>query len=172
MAPKRKKRSWGWRGQILLIATIMAGFVFSATAIIFAIGMIPTIVAAIVDRTEGRLRAMTIGAMNFAGCMPFAIEVFTKGNSIDIAINYIVQPRTIVVMYFAAAMGYLIDWAMTGIVSSIMIQRGRKRLKDIEKSKVEMTERWGPEVTGTIPLDEYGFAREVFPAKGEEAGQV
>lgn len=167
MAKKKKKKNFGWKGQILLIVMIMVCVLFSSMALILAIGMIPTIVAAIVDRSEGRLRAMTVGCINFAGCAPFMIEVFKHGNSLETAVTYILQPRTIVVMYFAAAMGYLIDWAMTGIVSSIMVQKTKGRLKDIDKEQKALIERWGPEVTGDIPLDEYGFARETM-ARAEE----
>lgn len=154
--------------QILMIVSIMVGVLFSALSVLLAVGMIPTIVAAIVDRTEGRMRAVTVGAINFAGCTPFLIEVFKKGNNLETAITYIVQPRTIVVMYFAAGMGYLVDWALTGIVSSIVVQKTKRRLLDIEKTRKELVERWGAEVSGTIPLDELGFARDVNAAKPEE----
>lgn len=167
--PKKKKKSFGWKGQILLIVAMLLCVLFSAVAVIMVIGMIPTIVASIVDRSEGRMRAMAIGAINFAGCAPFMIEVFKKGNNMETAITYITQPRTIVVMYFAAAMGYLIDWAMTGIVSSIMVQRTKGRLRDIQKLQKELTDQWGPEVTGTIPLDEFGFPKDMTPPKAEEA---
>ena len=66
----------------------------------------------------------------------------------------------IVVMYSAAAIGYLIDWAMTGLVSGILYDRGQKRTVTIQKKQEELVERWGKEVTGTIPLDEYGFPLE------------
>ncbi len=165
---RKKKKSFGWRGQIFLIMLIIGGIVFSAMSMIMAIGMIPTFVAAIVDRTEGRLRAMTIGALNFAGCAPFMIEIFKKGNNIETAISYIMEPRTIVVMYAAAAMGYLIDWAMGGIVSSIMVQKAKLRIKDIRKKQADLTVRWGDEVTGSITLDEYGFALREVNEKGEE----
>ncbi len=147
---------------------MMTCVLFSAVAVIMVVGMIPTIVAAIVDRTEGRIRALTIGAINFAGCAPFMIEVFKKGNNLETAITYILEPRTIVVIYFSAAMGYLIDWAMTGIVSSIMVQKTKSRLKDIQKMQKDLTDRWGMEVTGTIPLDEFGFPRENTNAKPQE----
>lgn len=157
MAVKKKKSS-GWKGHVFLIVALISSVMFSAIMIIFVIGMIPTLVAGVVDKTHGRIRCLTVGAMNFAGCAPFMIEVFKKGNDISTAVTYMVQPRTIVVIYFAAAMGYLIDWAMTGIVSSIMVQRARGKLKAMEKHKKELVERWGAEVTGTLPLDEYGFA--------------
>lgn len=166
MAKAKKKKGAAWKKQILLIAGILSSVVFSAMAVILAIGMIPTFVAAIVDRTEGKMRTLTIGAINFAGCAPFMVEIFQKGNNIEVAINYIIQPRTIVVIYFAAAMGYLIDWAMTGIVSSIMVQKSKSRLKEIKKEQEALAERWGAEVTGTIPLDEYGFPREDYVPEG------
>lgn len=168
MAKRKKKKSFGWQGQILLIAFMMTCVLFSAVAVILVVGMIPTIVAAIVDRTEGRMRAMTIGAINFAGCAPFMIEIFKKGNNLETAMTYMLEPRTIVVIYFAAGMGYLIDWAMTGIVSSIMVQKTKGRLKDIQKMQKDLTDRWGIEVTGTVPLDEFGFPRDNFGAKAEE----
>jgi hypothetical protein len=166
---KKRKKKLTWKGQILLILAMFGCVIFSAISIILAVGMIPTIVAAIADRTEGRMRTLSIGAINFAGCAPFIIEVFQKGNNIETAISYISQPRTIVVMYFAAAMGYLINWAMTGIVSSVLVQRTKSRLKDIQKLQSELTDRWGPEVTGTIPLDEFGFPKDMAPAKAEES---
>ncbi len=153
---KKKKKS-GWTGQIFFIMALLLGVMFSALGIILLVGMIPSIVAFIVDRTKGRMRAMTVGAINFAGCTPFLVEVFKKGNDISTAVSYIMEPRTIVVMYMAAGMGYLIDWALTGIVSSIMVQRAKARIKEIHKQQKDLVDRWGPEVNGTIPLDEYGF---------------
>lgn len=165
MARNKKKYKIGWKGQILLIGSIITSVLFSAVSIILFIGMVPTIVCAIVDRTQGKIKTLTIGAMNLAGCVPFVVEVFLRGNNIETAINYIIQPRTIVVMYFAAAIGYLIDWAMTGIVSTIMVQKYKKRLKTIEQEKLVLTERWGLEVSGTIPLDEQGFPKDVHGQK-------
>lgn len=168
MAKRKKSATRTWKAQILLIVSMITAVMFSAVSIIMVVGMVPTIVAGVVDRTKGKVRTLTVGAMNFAGCAPFMIEVFKNGNNISTAIAYIMQPRTIVVMYFAAGMGYLIDWAMTGIVSSIMVQKAKNRLKDIQKQQKELVERWGPEVTGTIPLDEYGFPKDSFPAKAAD----
>jgi hypothetical protein len=162
---RRRKKSKGWMVQILFICMLLLGVMFSAMAVIMIVGMIPTIVSAIVDSTKGKMRTVTVGAVNFAGCTPFLVEIFKKGNSMETAISYILEPRTIVVMYMAAGMGYLIDWAMTGIVSSVMVQRAKRRLKDVQKQQKDLVDRWGMEVTGTLPLDEYGFPKEAFIAK-------
>lgn len=172
MAKKRKKKA-GWRGNVLLIAFIIFGFIFHALAVILIIGMLPTLVAAIIDQSKYKFRTITVGAMNFAGCAPFLIEIFVKGNSLDIALNFLTQPLTIVVMFTAAGMGYLIDWALTGIVSSIMVQRAKGRMRDIEGHQKELIERWGPEVSGSIPLDELGFAKDrPLEAQDDHAAQA
>lgn len=158
--PRKKKKKLGLQGQILLIGCLITAVVFSSMSILLFIGMIPTIVSAAVDRSKFHLRTWTVGVMNFAGCVPFMLEVWKKGATIELSLNYISQPRTIVVMFAAAAMGYVIDWAVTNLVASVMIQRGKSRQKDIDKQQKDLIQRWGPEITGTIPLDEYGFPKD------------
>lgn len=168
MAKKKKSSAAGWKIQLLIIVGLIGAVLFSAMAAILLIGMIPSIVSLIVDQTKGKTRTLTVACVNFAGCTPFLVEVFRKGNDMSTAIQYILEPRTIVVMYLAAGMGYLIDWAMTGIVSSIMVQKAKRRIKDIERQKKDLIERWGPEVTGTMPLDQFGFPIEVADAKSAD----
>lgn len=150
----------GWKGNIFLIFSILLGVVFLPTTVILLIGMLPTLAAFFVDRTRGKTRTLTVGAMNLAGCVPFILEIWINGHTMDNAMTYISQPRTIVVIYFAAAIGYMIDWAMTGIVIGVMSEKGRARLKQIEKTKNELIDRWGEEVTNTLPLDPDGFPLE------------
>lgn len=166
MANKRSKRA-AWLFQIVIVLGVLTAILFSAEAIILAVGMIPTLVAVIVDRSEHKVRSLTIGMLNFAGCMPFMIEVFAKGNDIQAALSYVTQPRTIVVIYFAAGMGYMINWMMAGLMSSILIQKTKRRVKEIEGLKAELVDRWGQEVTGSIPLDSYGFPIQDLADKSE-----
>lgn len=158
MAKRKKKRSMGWRGNLLLIMMFISSIVFLATTILLFIGMLPTVVVGVLDRSKERVRALTIGFMNFAGCFPYWLDLVSTRHVPEEALKIISDPSTIVVMYTAAAIGYLIEWAMTGIVSSIMTQRGYKRLEYIEDQKEKLVERWGPEVTGEVPIDVYGFA--------------
>ncbi len=169
MAKKKKgkaKKSFGW--QIMLITVFLLAVMFSAMAVLLVIGMVPTIVACIVDRSDNRVKTITVGSMNFAGCVPFMLQLLKTHGGITDAMGVILQPQTIVIMYFAAAMGYMIDWAMTGIVSSIMVQRAKSRVKDIQKQQKDMVDRWGVEVTGTIPVDEFGFPKGVATQGAEE----
>ncbi len=135
----------------------IAMIVFLPTTIFLFFAMMPTLVASLVDRSGKGTRALTVGAMNLAGSTPFLLELWTGGHTAENALTLISNPRTIIVIYCAAGIGYLIDWAMSGIVATVMIQRSASRLKEIKKRQADLVERWGQEVTGLLPLDAYGF---------------
>jgi len=51
----------------------------------------------------------------------------------------------------------MIEWVMTGLVTSMAVQKAKGRMASIAKKRDELEQRWGEEVSGTIPLDEEGF---------------
>ncbi|MEM6780371.1 MAG: hypothetical protein AAF569_00750 [Pseudomonadota bacterium] len=157
MAKKNKKKT-SFRTKFTMIFLIAMGVIFSSTAVILLIGMLPTIVAVIIDNSKEKLKPLTVGAMNLAGCFPFVLESWVSGsNDISVALDTVLEPRTFSIIYMAAAIGYLIDWSLSGIVAQIMVQKGRARLKEIDRIQESLIERWGPEVKGEMQLDEYGF---------------
>jgi hypothetical protein len=166
---KKKRRRRGAGMPILGIFVAMAGIILMPTTIIVFFGMLPTAVAALIDRSGKGNKALTVGAMNAAGCMPFLLQLWSTGHTTENSMIIISDPRTIIVIYSAAGLGYLIEWAMTGIVSTIMTQSSAHRLKEIEKIQKALTERWGLEVNGEIPLDAYGFPLHKQPPKAAEA---
>ncbi len=159
-AAKKKKKGnlkTSYKGQLFLIFGLVTAAVFLPSTVLLAIGMMPTLAAALVDRSRRKTKAVTVGAMNLAGCTPFLLELWYKGHSFEESAQIISQPTAIIVMYAAAAVGYLIDWALGGIVASVLYQRGNSRKKSIVQRQKDLVERWGREVTGELPLDEQGF---------------
>lgn len=152
-----RRRKLGWKGQVILTALLITAVVFTPTSIVLLIGMMPTIVASFVDRTPEKTRGMTVGAMNLAGCAPFIIDLWSISNTAESALEIVTNPLSIIVMYVAAGMGYLIDWSVTGIVATFLIEKARARIAAIEKMQGALIERWGLEVAGDIPLDAEGF---------------
>lgn len=157
---RKNRKALGWRGQVLLIAAMIAAVVFLPTTMILLVGMIPTVVAVLVDRTRERVKGMTVGAMNLAGCFPFIMDLWTSGHTPENAAQIAFQPLAITVMYAAAGLGYMIEWAMTGIVATFLTQKAIRRLQDIGVQQENLAARWGREVTGEIALDPYGFPLE------------
>lgn len=156
---KKKNKKLSITARILIVAALITSLVFLPTTFFMAIAMLPTFIAIL---CFGSTKALTIGAMNLAGCTPFLIEIWTSGHNFDMAIATIADPRTVIVVYCAAGIGYLIDWAVSGIVATLMVQRGNAKMKEIKKRQEELKRRWGPEVSGEIPLDEYGFPHESY----------
>lgn len=147
------------KGQIHLV--IMAFVVICGTflpfTILIGVGMLPTFVSYIVEKKATKMRVLTIGAMNFAGFSPFFIELLFSKRNFDDAFSIISDPMNIIIMYVAAAVGYMIDWAATTLLNNILYDRGVKRKKYIENRQKEFTDRWGEKVKGTMKLDEDGF---------------
>lgn len=167
-AKKKVKRNRGWQFQVLLIMGVICAILFLPTTIMLFLAMLPTIVAAVIDRTGRGTKAMTVGAMNLAGTMPFVIDLWLRENDFAHALQIITDPRTIIVIYSAAGVGYMIDWALSGIVSNMMLRKMERRKKEIEEEQQALIQRWGREVTGEIALDVHGFPVEDGDAEGAE----
>lgn len=157
MAGKNKKSPGGAKKNVLLVAMLLTSIAAPPTTVIIFVGMLPTVVARLTDRSRERTRVFTIGFMNFAGCFPFWFKLMQGGHSFELAVNLVTDPFNICIMYGGALSGYMIEWGLSGIVANIMIQKGRNRLEFIKKTQEEMVERWGREVTGDYPLDNFGF---------------
>lgn len=143
--------------QLLLVSIFSVGGIFMPTTIMLLIGLLPTMVAFFVQKGTRKIRVLTIGAMNFAGCVPFLLELWLEGHSFERSFDIIFDPRTIVVMYGCAAIGYIIDWAITGFIASILYERGTKRKEEMQEYQDQLVKRWGEKVTGIQELDEDGF---------------
>ncbi|HNQ91439.1 MAG TPA: hypothetical protein PKI93_00740 [Alphaproteobacteria bacterium] len=156
MAAKKKKQN-SLKSRVLLVAFLLSAVAVLPTTTLFFFGLLPSIVSRFVDRSRQKNRTLTIGFMNFAACFPFWYKLVNGGHTFDRAVEILADPLNIIIMYGGALMGYLIDWGLSGIVASMMVQKGYKRLKDIKKTQEALVERWGPEVSGDMPLDIHGF---------------
>ncbi|MBP2233017.1 hypothetical protein [Azospirillum agricola] len=161
MARKRKKKKGGMLTLILLI--IPAGLIVLPTSILFGIGMIPTIVAYVVDRDPDKSAPITVGGLNFCGCMPFAIELWKHQHTIGAAAKIFADPLAWLVMYGAAAVGWGLYYGIPPLVAGLEITRAEKRVEVLKGKKVALVQEWGPDVAGDY-FDESGGL-----SPGEEA---
>ncbi len=161
-ARKKKKpsKTKSLKATVFLVFGLLAGIVLLPTTVLLAVAMLPTFVAAFVDKEKGKTKAITVGAMNLAGSMPFLLELWFEDHSFEHAFSFVMDPMVIIIIYSTAVIGYLIDWGVTKIVSLFLLQRGKARVKAIDKRQKELVERWGKEVSGDFIVDNYGFAVE------------
>lgn len=138
----------GVKARLFLIVGVLLALVFLPTTMLLFFGMIPSLVAAFVSVRGRGARASTVTAMNLAGCVPYIFKLWSTSNDFEASIDILTSSNALMIIYTAAAFGYLIDWVVTGLVSSFLYQKGIARMKTIKKRQEELAERWGDGVGG------------------------
>lgn len=154
---KKKKQKLNIKVVILGLGTAAMALVFLPFTIVTVIGMLPTWIHIGLRGFKVYTQDITVGAMNFAGCMPFFIELSKAGRDFNNALDIILDPLSIVIIYLAAGIGYGIEWGVTGVVTGILYQKGKMRRDAITKQQEKLVEQWGEHVNGEQELDEHGF---------------
>lgn len=155
-----KKARIDFKVLFVFLLIIIGSMLYLPLAILFIVGMLPTFVAYLTDKRPGKNKTFTIGALNFSGCFYCLIYIANHSHPMEAAISYLSNPMTIVVIYSAAGLGYIINYVATIIVSSILRQKSLMRLEKLEETKRKLEERWGKKVNGERPLDGQGFLLE------------
>lgn len=68
------------------------------------------------------------------------------GGRIDHSIALLLQPKTLLLAYAAAAFGWLIYFQVPGMVAGVLAKRGLKRLAEIDQHQQELLRKWGPRI--------------------------
>lgn len=159
---KKRKRKGSMLTLILLI--IPAGLVVLPTSILFGVGMIPTIVAYITDRDPEKSAPITVGGLNFCGCMPFAIDLWKHNHTITAAGKIFADPVAWLIMYGAAAIGWALYYGIPPAVANFEVMRAEKRVDALKQVKVGLVQEWGPDVAGDTFDESGGFTPGEEPA--------
>jgi hypothetical protein len=91
--------------------------------------------------------------MNFAGVVPFILDLWMKGQTVANVISILRDPSTWLVMLGAAGIGHLIVYAVPQATATLTLIRMEARLKILKKNLETLRESWGPEVGTTKSLD-------------------
>lgn len=145
---KGKSDKLGFKARMMMVFAITIALIFLPTSMLLFFGMIPSMVAFFASGRGVGARASTITAMNMAGCIPFVFKLWATGNDFEASFEIITNMRYMSIIYLSAAFGYMIDWVMTGLMSSFLYQKGVNRMKTIKKRQEVLIEHWGQGVSG------------------------
>ena len=149
MAPARNA---GNPTGFLLFAVVLLGgplaLAGTATLILIAVGMLPTLVALVVDRSRDKLSAITVGSMNAAGLLVPLTQLWFGGNDVAQAMSILTRPGNGVIVYGAAAVGWGFDFLIPGLVARALVARRRQRIADLAAGQKTLVEAWGEDVRG------------------------
>ena len=154
---KSKKSALDIRVWIFIFAVLLMAIVFLPSTLLLTLGMLPTLIALVVVSKSHKNKVLTIGAMNFAGCFPYLMDIWQSNDRMSTMIDVMSNPMTIVVMYSAAGIGYIINYGVTRLVRQLMYSGAERKIKNIEIERKNIEKRWGRKVRGDVVLDINGF---------------
>lgn len=150
------KRKIGGNTTWILVVAVTLFVIALPTMILLLFGMLPSMVALIVDRTKGKSAAFTVSAVNFIGVFPYIMDLWKGGNTLDQALGML-DIFTMLIMYSAAAMGWLLFMSAPQVISSFVLVLQQRKIASLRKQQKSLIEEWGPDVAAlTEGFDETG----------------
>ena len=124
----------------------VTAIVFLPSTILLFVCMIPTLVAWVIDNQARKTAWLTVGAMNLAGTVPVWVNLLEMGHTVAGAFHMITDPKTIMLSYGGAVVGWAIYYNVTPFVASVVLKKNERRLRDIEARQQDLIKKWGKEV--------------------------
>ena len=148
VVPKQRARQ-PVLGPTATIAAVLCMLVVALpTAMVVFVGFMPTLIAWLGDETKRRYTTRTVAGLNFVGVAPFVIKLWSSGhNDIAGAGRLITDPFAIVVMFGAAAIGWLMFLGFPGVVAAISTINANRRIAQLKDRQRALVEEWGTAIT-------------------------
>lgn len=131
-----------------IVALVVLGLVVFATPafVVFAIGVIPSIVAAVIDREPGRNATIAVTATNFAGVAPYVVELLMSGATMARAMAMVNDVFVLGVMYGAAAIGWGLVLGMPKVAAVYISVSNEAKVQAMQREQRRLIEEWGEAV--------------------------
>lgn len=133
-------------GSVLLI--LAASVLAIPTTIVTAIGMLPTMAALMMEESNQRNCALTVGPLNFCGVLPQLLDLWNGGHSLDAALAIVMNPFNWALMFGAAAGGWFVFYAVPPLVAGVVQLRAEARLNAVTRDQKKLIDDWGDAVGG------------------------
>lgn len=143
-----------WALLILVLLLIVA----LPTVLLLGFGMLPAIVALIIDRTEERSATFCVGGLNFCGVFPYLMELWFEDHDLGQAMHILTDVFALAVMYGGACMGWMLYLSLPPVIASFIQVMSERRLQQLRKTQKQILDEWGDEVIHDADLSDDGIA--------------
>lgn len=136
---------------------MVGGIMFGLLVMVFALpsfiivgaGMIPTVLARALPATPDQKRgAMAIAMLNFAGVLPVLAMLWSRGHSIDNALQLLGEPLPWLLMLGSAAIAVMLQSVLPNAAISVMERAAQQRVRQLKAQQRELIAEWGGGVQG------------------------
>lgn len=137
------------RGNLLLWSgIILVGLVAASlpTVMLVGIGMLPTFVAWICDRSEEKFATFCVGGLNFSGVFPYVMELWSGTHSIEAATGIMTNVFSLLVMFGSAGLGWMLFAAVPPVIATFLKVLSERKLTVLRTQQRKLVEEWGEEV--------------------------
>lgn len=143
---------------ILFVISGILAFIVAAmpSVVVLCVGMVPTLVAFIIDLTPGRYAARCVAGLNIAGVVPFLDRLWSSANDMTAALGIVTDVYAWLAFYAASGIGWLLFMGLPGLVASYKTFSARRKVNSLRDRLDELRREWGSEVTGNTADDAIG----------------
>jgi hypothetical protein len=144
-SPARKGQTSA--GRLFMTMALLALIPFSLpTMLLLFAGMLPTLVAALTDRSNSRYAWICVGGLNFAGLCPAVLTLWFGHHEITYALHLVTNVQVMLMAYLAAAGGWGLYFIAPPIVLTVMAATSKRRAASLHAQLKKLEEEWGSEV--------------------------
>jgi hypothetical protein len=134
------------RFRILLALSIVGIVLLKLSFIFFLIGMMPAMVAYMVDHDKHKYIFSTVTALNFAGVFPEVMDIVAQGSTFNAIKAKLSDALVWFSMYSAAGLGWALVWLSPLLVAIVLEGIYRGRILHMENVQKKLEEEWGKEI--------------------------
>lgn len=134
------------RGMLILwvsIAIVSILIYAMPTVLLLLVGMLPSSVAYVTDRSKEKYSTYCVTALNFAGVFPYMLELWLVGHTISASINIVSNVFALFVMFGAAGFGWAIFSSITPVVSTLLAAIHTSRISSLRSTQRTLISEWG-----------------------------
>lgn len=135
-----------WTGVFLLTAMLIS----LPTVMLVFFGLLPSIVAWIIDRSEQKYATFCVLGINFSGLFPYLMDIWFKNHSVDAATEIMGNVFDLFVIYGAAAFGWMVFLTLPPIITTFLSVMSENRLKTLRETQKSIIEEWGEKVVSAV----------------------
>ena len=143
-------RSGETSGNGYIIAITLAAMCISVVSmysvIIVMFGMLPGLIAMIVDQEPRRYISRIVLTFNATGVAPYIAKVLSGKGASNMAIEIIIDPRTWLMIYTSATIGWLVYWGFPQAAIMFNNIKTQIRLQKLNYDLDKLVEEWGDDI--------------------------
>jgi hypothetical protein len=131
---------------LVIIVMVVLAVVALPLCILVVAGLLPTMVALILDRHRALYLTRTVGAMNIAGIVLPALNLWDTGLSLAGLGEVVANPFNLLAMYGAAGLGWLVYLGIPPVAALWLDMRADDVKRRLEARAKALVEEWGEDL--------------------------